>query len=104
MITMTATVRAVESLGSSPVLGNNLRQHYEHTPLFTGQMFVVLPGIGAVVVTEKPHSYRFDIVGNDQRTIDHRVILLESAVRAHVAGLPVRFRWEQALQAAIPFE
>jgi len=103
MITLTATVRPVESLCSSPVLGENLRQHYEHTPLFTGQMFVVFPGVGAVLVTEKPNAYRFDIVGNDQATINQRVIMLESAVHSHVAGIGVRFRWEDACQAAMPF-
>lgn len=53
MIALTATVRPIESLVAFPVLGQNLRRHYEHTLLFTDQMFVIFPGIGAVLVTER---------------------------------------------------
>ncbi|WP_104081194.1 hypothetical protein [Cryobacterium sp. Y11] len=73
MITMTTIVHPVEPLRSVPVLGQNLRRHYEHTLWFTDQMFVIFTGIGAVLVMEHANKYRFDIVGNDQATADHRV-------------------------------
>lgn len=67
MITMTAIVRPVESIRSFPQVGQNLRRHFEHTLLFTDQMFVIFPGIGAVLVTEHSTTYRFDIVGTIKR-------------------------------------
>lgn len=103
MIALTATVRPIESLVAFPVLGQNLRRHYEHTLLFTDQMFVIFPGIGAVLVTERLRKYRFEIVGNDQATMDHRVLQLELAVRKETDGHSVRFEWEKAAHIPVPF-
>ncbi|WP_156109916.1 hypothetical protein [Cryobacterium sp. MLB-32] len=103
MITMTAILRPVDLLRSSPVLGQNPRRHYEHTRLFTGQMFVVIPGLGAVLVTEKRHSYLFDIVGDDQAAVDRRVATLEAVVREKTNGEKVRFLLEKASQIPVPF-
>lgn len=103
MIALTATVRPIESLSAFPILGQNLRRHYEHTLLFTDQMFVIFPGIGAVLVTERLRKYRFDIVGNDQTTMKQRVVQLEVAVRKETGGLHVRFDWEKAAHIPVPF-
>jgi len=103
MITMTAIVRPVESLRSFPVLGQNLRRHYEHTLLFTDQMFIIFPGIGAVLVTEYPNKYRFDIVGNDQAIADHRIMKLEAQVLHETDGQRIRFDWEKAAHVPVPF-
>ena len=80
MITLTAIVHSVESLRSFPLLGQNLRRHYEHTSFFTDQMFVIFPGIGAVLVTEHANRHLFDIVRNDQANADHRVMKLTDGV------------------------
>ncbi|TFC04388.1 hypothetical protein E3O42_05175 [Cryobacterium adonitolivorans] len=103
MITMTAIVRPVESFRSFPELGQNLRRHYEHTLLFTGQMFVIFPGIGAVLVTEHANKYRFDVVGNDQATADHRVLKLEAYVLNETNGQRIRFDWAKAAHVPVPF-
>ncbi|WP_104125759.1 hypothetical protein [Cryobacterium sp. Y57] len=103
MITMTALVRPIESLCSFPVLGQNLRRHYEHTLLFTDQMFVIFPGLGAVLVTEHANYYRFDIVGNDQAIADHRVMKLEAYVLNETGGHRIRFDWAQAAHVPVPF-
>jgi len=103
MITMTAIVRPVEPLRSFPVLGQNLRRHYEHTLLFTDQMFVIFPGIGAVLVTEHANTYRFDVVGNDQAIADHRIMKLEAYVLNETGGQRIRFDWAKAARVPLPF-
>ncbi|ASD22480.1 MULTISPECIES: hypothetical protein [Cryobacterium] len=103
MITMTAIVRPVESLRSFPQLGQNLRRHYEHTLLFTDQMFVIFPGIGAVLVTEHSSRYRFDIVGTDQAIADHRVMKLEAYILNETGGQRIRFDWAKAAHVPVPF-
>ncbi|WP_130179206.1 hypothetical protein [Cryobacterium sp. SO1] len=103
MITMTAIVRPVEALRSFPVLGQNLRRHYEHTLLFTDQMFVIFPGIGAVLVTEHANKYRFDIVGHDQAIADHRVMKLEAHILHETGGQRIRFDWAKAARVPVPF-
>ncbi|MEC5150571.1 hypothetical protein [Cryobacterium sp. GrIS_2_6] len=103
MITMTAIVGPVESLPSFPLLGQNLRRHYEHTLLFTDQMFVIFPGIGAVLVTEHTNTYRFDIVENDQATADHRIMKLEAHVLNESGGQRIRFDWAKAAHVPVPF-
>ena len=103
MIAMTATVRPVESLNDFPSLGQNLRRHFEHTLLYTDQMFVIFPGIGAVLVTERLRMYRFDIVGADQAALDRRVIRLEAAIRRETGGPAVRFEWVRASHVPVPF-
>lgn len=103
MIALTATVRPIESLIAFPLLGQNLRRHYEHTLLYTDQMFVIFPGVGAVLVTERQRKYRFDIVGIDQATMNQRVVQLEAAVRKETGGPHVRFDWERAAHIPVPF-
>ena len=103
MIAMTATVRPVESPNTLPVLGQNIRRHYEHTLLFTDQMFVIFPGIGAVLVTERPSKYRFDIIGNDQAVMDQRVGQLEADIRNQMGEQRFQFDWARASQIPVPF-
>lgn len=103
MIALTATLRTVDSLSGFPLLGQNLRRHYEHTLLFTDQMFVIFPGIGAVLVTERPSRYRFDIVGTDQAAMDRRVVQLEADVGKQTGGQPIRFDWAKASHVPVPF-
>lgn len=103
MIALTATVRPIESLSAFPVLGQNLRRHYEHTLLFTDQMFVIFPGIGTVLVTERLRKYRFELVGNSQAAMEQRVIQLEAQVRKETGGQHVRFEWERASHIPVPF-
>ena len=98
MIALTATVRPVEL----PVLGQDLRRHCEHTLLFTDQMFVIFPEIGAVRVTERPSKYRFDIVGTDQATVDQRVMKLEADVRMQTSGQRILFDWARASHVPVP--
>lgn len=103
MISMTGTARPVESQGVSAVLGQNLRRSFEHTLLFTGQMFLILPGVGTVLVTEQPRCYRFDVVGDDQATVDTHVIRLETEILRHTAGQRIRFSWEKSSPIPVPF-
>ncbi|MGY4856338.1 hypothetical protein [Cryobacterium sp. AP23] len=103
MIAMTATMRPLESLNAFPALGQNLRRHYEHTLLFTDQMFVIFPGVGVVLVTERLRKYRFDIVGTDPATMAHRVARLEADVRKECGGQQVGFEWARAASVPVPF-
>lgn len=103
MIAMTATVRPVDSHRVRPVLAHNLRRDHEHTLLFSDQMLVVVPEVGVVLVTEEPTTLRFDIVGNDQATVDYRMARLESCIRNHAGGQPIRVDWTAATQIPVPF-
>lgn len=103
MIAMAATVRPLESLNAFPALGQNLRRHYEHTLLFTDQMFVIFPGVGAVLVTERLRKYRFDIVGTDSASMAQRVVRLEADIRKESGGQQVGFEWARAASIPVPF-
>ncbi|KFF58458.1 hypothetical protein JF66_18415 [Cryobacterium sp. MLB-32] len=103
MISMTGTVRPTDSPRMSALLGQNLRRNFEHTLLFTGQMFVILPDIGAILVTEQPGAYRLDVVGNDQDTVDQRVARLEGTIRKQAADLGLRFAWQKMAHIPVPF-
>ena len=103
MPAMTATVRPLESLHTFPALGQNLRRHYEHTLLFTDQMFVIFPSVGVVLVTERLRKYRFDIVGTDPASMAQRVVLLEADVRKESRGRQVCFEWARAASIPVPF-
>ena len=100
---MTATVRPLESLNAFPALGQNLRRHYEHTLLFTDQMFVIFPGVGVVLVTERQRKYRFEIVGSDMASMADRVLRLEADVRKESGGQQVSFEWAKAANIPVPF-
>ncbi|MCU1475628.1 MAG: hypothetical protein JWQ64_321 [Subtercola sp.] len=103
MIAMTAIVRSVDSLHTLPLLGQNLRRHYEHILLFTDQMLVMFPQVGPVLVTEEAATTRCDVVADSKAEMTRRMEAVEADVRRQAAGVPVRIEWQKSASIPVPF-
>ncbi|TIH36903.1 hypothetical protein [Subtercola vilae] len=103
MIAMTGTLRTADAVHAIPELGQTLRRNYEHILLHTGQMLVVFPTVGTVLVTEQTQKMRFDLVADSRIVITTRISALETDLAKRAPGQTLRLEWCHSGAVPVPF-
>jgi len=103
MISLTATIRPLESVRALNLFGRSIRRFW-HLPAKGNQTLMTIPQVGKVLLGESAASTSLDMVATDEASAQTIVAVIEDELRRAVPGREYTqsFSLQWARPATIP--